>query len=42
MGQMDIIQGMKEIAPAMLSAGSEALLLGSGANFDKYAYPFMN
>ncbi len=42
MGQMDIIQGMKEIASAMLSAGSEALLLGSEANFDKYAYPFMN
>jgi len=66
MSQKDIIQGMKEIASAVLPAGAEALLFGSrargdarpdsdwdvlilidgerttGADFDKYAYPFVN
>lgn len=66
MSQKDIIQGMREIAKAVLPAGAEALLFGSrargdarsdsdwdvlilingdratGADFDKYAYPFVN
>ena len=66
MSQKEIIQGMKEIAQAVLPAGAEALLFGSrargdacadsdwdililingdratGADFDKYAYPFVD
>ena len=66
MSQKDIIQGMKELASAVLPSGAEALLFGSrargdarpdsdwdililingdmatGADFDKYAYPFVN
>ena len=66
MSQKDIIQGMREIAKAVLPSGADAFLFGSrargdarldsdwdvlilidgeratGADFDKYAYPFVN
>lgn len=66
MSQKDIIQGMREVAKAVLPSGADAFLFGSrargdarpdsdwdililidgeratGADFDKYAYPFVN
>lgn len=48
MSQKDIIQGMRDIASAVLPAGAEALLFGSRArgdaraDSDKYAHPFVS
>lgn len=66
MSQKDIIQGMREVAKAVLPSGADAFLFGSrargdarpdsdwdililidgeratGADFEKYAYPFVN